>query len=189
MQITKKNVAKAKRVYWWLLLAPLIAFPCWLLTGAAGSGPGDLWLAIFSAGVPLIFYIPIFFWAFSNDAYLRAHARQGALLLMLRFTFAVLIGFSAMWGFLLCNGLLWFIGNIAGLVQASHGRCWIGNIRAEIVKDSVMRPQEDKKGTPTTTPSETESVESYLKAFRTGDASARETAVRKLEALGQVETF
>ncbi len=182
IQITKEDIASARRVYWWLWVAPVLAVPCWLFNSSYSSN--NPVAAIFGAGLPLIFYIPVFLWAVSPNPYLKAHARQGLVLVALRFFFAVLADSSSAWGFLLCNAFLWLFGSLVGMVDAGNGHTWIGNIQAEVVKTPprVKIPVMLK-------PQNTESIEANLKAFRSGDSSAREAAAHRLQALGQVETF
>jgi hypothetical protein len=182
IQITKKDVGSAQRVYWWLWGAPILAVPCWLFNST--SLPNTLPASIFGAGFPLVFYIPVFVWAISPNPYLKAHARQGLALIALRFFFAVLAGSGGEWAFLMCNASLWLFGSLVGMVQAGSGRAWIGNIRAEIVQTPP------RARTPVMLkPQNAESIEANLKIFRSGNSYAREVAAGRLEALGQVETF
>jgi hypothetical protein len=182
IQITRKDIDSARRVYWWLWVAPVLAVPCWLFNSSYSSN--NLAASIFGTGLPLIFYIPVFLWAVSPNPYLKAHARQGVVLVALRFFFAVLADSNSAWGFLMCNAFLWLFGSLVGMVDAGNGRVWIGNIHAEIVNTPV------KAQTPTTEKAQsTQSIEYNLRVFRTGEPSVREAAARRLEALGQVETF
>jgi hypothetical protein len=174
MQITKKDVASARRIYWLLLFAPVFTIiPC---IGQLGFG---------------IYLIVLLFWAFSKKPFLKVHARQGLSLCLLELILVSVGSFSSSDLGIIFSVMafgLWVFGNIGGIIQAGHGRSWIGNIRAEIVKDST--PQVTKGQVPTAEKSRNEkAVESYLDVFRTGAPSIREAAVRRLEALGQVEIF
>lgn len=184
IQITKKDVNDARRVYWWLLLAPLVAVPCWgfNLTSASGELPAVIWASV----LPLIFYLPVFIWAFAPNPYLKAHARQGVILLALRFFCGVLVGAGA-WYLMMGNLFLWFVGSMIGLTDASAGRTWLGNIRAEIIPYAA--PQTSRAPQTLEVAGSQEQTQYYLKLFRTGDVAARAEAVRKLETLAQVETF
>jgi hypothetical protein len=179
IKITKKDVKDARLLYQWLFFAPLVAVPCWAFNGS-NLGTRHFPDALWSAALPLIFYAPVFIWAFAPNPYARAHARQGVILLALRFSCAVLVGTGSSY-MLAGNLVLWLVGSLVGLSQAANGRAWIGNIHAEVLKD--VTPAAASKPIPA------QDSEYYLKIFRTGDPDAREAAVRKLEALGQVETF
>lgn len=190
MQITKKDVGAARNTYWWLLLAPVMGVPCWLIfsitTNSFASGYSSAGGAFLSASVPLVFYLPVFVRVFSENLFVRAHARQAAILLGLRFVSAFLFGIAISGSsndmtFLigLCNLFLWFVGSIAGLVQAGHGNAWLGSIHAEIIAAAPQQPAQPQNP----------AIESYLKAFRSGDEDARKAAAFALENLGQVETF
>ncbi|MGC1377986.1 MAG: hypothetical protein WA821_17265 [Anaerolineales bacterium] len=179
-QITKKNVKDARLVYLWLLFAPIIAVPCWALSGLSNSS--NLVITIVAATLPLIFYAPVFVWAFNPSPYTRAHARQGIVLLALRFGCAVLVGMGA-WYMLVGNAFLWLVGGLLGLIQAGRGQTWIGDIDAEIITRALVKAQATNK------PAPSPEIQYYLNVFRTGDAAAREAAIRRLEAIGQVETF
>ena len=87
-EITKKDIAAARRVYWWLLLGPVLALPCWGINYSLFS-QHDFISSVVAAGLPLFVYLPVFFWTFSTRPFVRAHARQGMVLLGLRFLFAV----------------------------------------------------------------------------------------------------
>ncbi len=174
-QITQKDVQGARRVYLWLLFAPIIAVPCWTFSGLANSGDG--FVNILGAALPLIFYAPVFIWAFAPNPYIKAHARQGVVLLALRFACAVLVDTGASC-LLAGNLVLWLIGSLVGLIQAGNGRAWIGNIHAEVVNHAAASK-----------PAPAQDAQYYLNIFRSGDPGEREIAVRKLEALGQVEIF
>jgi hypothetical protein len=174
MQITKKDVASARRIYWLLLFAPVFTIiPC---IGQLGFG---------------IYLIVLLFWAFSKKPFLKAHARQGISLCLLELIL-VSVGFfsSSDLGiiFSVMAFGLWIFGNIGGIIQAGHGRSWIGNIHAEIEKD-LTPPVVDEQVSTTEKSRDEKAVEFYLNVFRTGGPSTREVAARRLEALGQVEMF
>ena len=179
-EITKKDIVEAQRVYWWLLLGPALALPCWGINYNLFS-QHDFISSVVAAGLPLFVYLPVFFWTFSTRPFVRAHARQGMLLLGLRFLFMVWATYGNDWGVLWCNALLWFFGGGVGVIQAGSGSAWTGNFQARIVAEPQARPAVH--------PGEALSAEHYLKIFRLGDAAAREDAARRLKALGQVETF
>jgi len=174
-QITKKDIQNARLVYLWLLFTPILAVPCWAFSGLANSGDG--FVNILGAALPLIFYAPVFIWAFAPNPYLKAHARQGVVLLFLRFCCGMLVGANIQYA-LVGNLILWLIGSLVGLAQAANGRAWIGNIHAEIINHAVP-----------SRPAPVQDAQYYLSIFRTGDPGERVAALRQLEALGQVETF
>ena len=180
IQITKKDLKDARLVYWWLLVVPMLAVPCWSFNSHPDSP--SFFTVIWAAAFPLIFYAPVFIWAFAPNPYLRAHARQGAVLLALRFLCGVLVGTGA-WYMLVGNLILWLVGSLIGLAQAGNGRAWIGNINATVVNYPPVKPQGASRSAPS------QESQYYLNVFRTGDIAAREAAARRLEALGQVETF
>ena len=175
--ITPKEIAAARRVYWWLLLAPILAVPCWGFN-FNWFPRHDLANSAWAAGLPLVFYFPVFLWALTGRPFVKAHARQALGLLALRFFFAVLASAGNAWDLLWFNALLWLVGSLVGLAQAGHGRAWLGHIQAGIVK----QPQPvEKTGAGSTA--------YQLNLFRSGDPAAREEALRRLQELGQVETF
>jgi hypothetical protein len=178
--ITKKDVKDAHLVYQWLFFAPILAVPCWAFSGLSNSR--NLLVTIFAAMLPLIFYAPVFIWAFAPNPYVRAHARQGVVLLALRFCCAVLVGTGSSY-MLAGNLVLWLVGSLVGLVQAGNGLTWIGDIRAEVVDNLPIKTRAADGAAPS------QEVQVSLNIFRAGTPAAREAAVRRLEALGQVEIF
>lgn len=197
LHITPKDVSSARRVYWWLFLAPVASVPVWLCSAifsSNSSGATDAFgMALISTGFSLIFYLPIFFWTFSNNPFLQAHARQAVILLILRFTSALfftyflflnLFGGTQDWIFILpvINVVLWFFGFLIGWNQAGNGSTWLGNLDAEIAPTAPPP-------LPATAQSYQEAIDAYLHTFRTGTPAERQAVVFRLAAIGQVEIF
>lgn len=196
MQITPKDIAAARRVYWWLFLAPIAAVPVWLCSFgftslSSDSSSNALGGALLSATISMVCYLPVFIWAFSANPFLKAHARQGSVLLVLRFISAFLFGYSqasaVIW--LLVNAVLWLFGSLIGLSQAKRGTTWLGGLQAEILPDAPPPALVQKPQSPAAHQSHAQAVAFCLEVFHSGDASERRIAAARLESLGEVETF
>ena len=172
--ITLEEYKTARQVYWWLLLAPVVAVPCWASQAVSIGGNFNFIASIWAAAIPLVFYLPIFTWMTSNRPFLRAHATQGAILLGLRCLSAILVtlDFETFGSLLIANFLLWLGGGVVGLDMVKHKYAWMDNIHATV-----------ESATPTKT------AAAWLQQFRTGTPSQRAEALADLEKMGEVEVF
>ncbi len=175
-QVTRQEVSNAQLVYLLLIATHFSIFT------VCGFGPVAFGLLIL-----------LIVWAFDSSKRLRqAHALQGLLLVLMEGGFLAYVFFSSLndFGWLLAFGIaaLAIGASIGGIIQAGKGQTWMTGLNVEIL------PAPARETTPVTLPPapnrvEKESVSSLLNAFRSADPAARDFAIRKLEALGEVETF
>jgi hypothetical protein len=198
LHVTQQEITAARRVYWWCLWMPLLAVPVWIIAAIIAALLNTRNTTVFAdtilpTAIPLLLYLPVFFWAFSSRPFLRAHARQGSILLGLRFLSALAFAYGLIFSdtnpsaglavlFILLNACLWFFGSLVGLNQAKQGVCWLGNLRAETLREAPHQPYIVNK-------SRQEMVAHYLAIFQSGTAAERRAAADQLEFWGEVESF
>jgi hypothetical protein len=128
----------ALRVYIWLLFSPVVTVS-WLSlllarhyqTGSSSSPLG--WVV----ALPAIAHVVLFPGLLSSTLYMRRHAQQAFLLVVLRTLNALLfLGLAppssewmCLW-FLAGTGL-WLMGTIWGIQQTGSGDCWLMRVRGE----------------------------------------------------------
>ncbi len=120
---------QARRVYLWLLLSPFFTMPCLVWQGFSMSYQAGFGERLLAVAIPLVLHFPLLFWLASQPLFVRRHAQQGAILVLLRFLTAALILAGGRYidsnfgWFLLVNGSLWFFGSLWGLRQVARGAC------------------------------------------------------------------
>ena len=174
LKIRVQDVKNANLCYWLVMAAPLVAvFPCAGIFLSAGA------------------YLFVLFSAFSKRQFVRAHARQALTLFILQGILAVVLLFlSADWPYYIFVLLVGIAGATGGLIQTRNRIAWMDNIRAEIREDALLSIQKPADHFPATYQNERAKViEASLKTFRNSDQASRQTAIKTLEQLGEVETF
>jgi hypothetical protein len=125
---------EAHKVYRWLRFSPLLTIPMmlwWLLVSYDS-------VAATAAFLPLIVHIPLLAWGSSPNRFVKRHAQQGMMLVVLRALCALYVlntayddSKSALFYFLLLNGSLWYFGSRWGYQQVARGACWLMSRRGE----------------------------------------------------------
>ena len=156
------QMRKEKGVRWvynWLLWAPFITVP-WMVINKLNLGYGAgtaswTWAVLLPASIHIVLIIP----ARSENLYVKRHAQQALLLVLLRaFSTLVIVGYSAGGGALLwvlVNGFLWIWGSRWGKKQVDNGDSWLMRFNVEedllprswsvTVKDEVIAPIREEK--------------------------------------------
>jgi hypothetical protein len=198
--VSKKSIVSARRVYWWLLLVPVFAVPFWWLIIPYNPNFGEiLGPSLFA----LVFYLPILIWATSDNPFIQVHARQGLILLALRFLSPLLIflvfGWDAMLPlFIVVNGSLWLFGSMFGLAQVGNGTSFLPFDRSKIVADpisdqtphaEILISSLDEARASLIAGERSLSIKQALAVFRNDDAASKESAMKFLAELGEVEEF
>jgi len=120
---------EARRVYLWLLLSPLVTMPCMLWQSFDLSSRAGALERLPAIAAPLVLHFPLLFWLTSSQLFVKRHAQQGLILVLVRFSSAALILTSGRYidsnvgWFLLVNGALWLFGSNWGLRQVQRGAC------------------------------------------------------------------
>ena len=193
----------ARRVYVWLLFAPLLILPVFIgmLFNLDFPEAGTNVRALTTL-VPLIFHVPLILGLSTKSVFVYRHTQQGILLVALRAgmaSFAISIEpypIDGFWLFLLGNGSLWLFGSLWGLHQISRGECWLMNQKGESLAIKAgevegLSPQvhlERSREFIGRYKAE-EAKKHALAAFRSGDRDVRLQAVQLLSSLHEVEEF
>ncbi len=207
---------RAARVYWWLFFSALITVP-WMATNLLSLGFTDRFnspLAYLLATIsPALVHLVLLFGLLSSNLFIRRHAQQGLLLILLRVASAVWFvamarGETSAW--FLVNGSTWLFGTIWGIRQVNRGECWLMRARgenADLPRAWANAPTPTNLSASGTNSSgdaafdlnvglrlldmnnRVEARTRFLAAFRNGSRELRERAAMELEKLGEVETF
>jgi hypothetical protein len=207
--ISRKEFTSARWVYFSLLLAPVLAVPCSNLIEVTYSlniddfGPRSVQI-ILSSVIPFIFYLPVFLKTRSVEGlFVNTHARQGLMLIFLRFLSWIALLATGNFLFLLFNAFLWLVGSLVGLSQVNKGRSWLGNLQVAIElapikmmptpvwsqRQALVNGALKEAETGHTPMHRHEIVQILMEDFRGGDSDKRQRALEGLETLGEVESF
>ncbi len=201
--VGKNEQKTVRRVYKWLFWSPIFTVPIFMGIALNLSNSATINERVLSALVPLIVHAFLLLGMTSKSAFVYRHTQQGILLIALRAGMASLaalnIGDSGIILFLFGNGLLWFIGSLAGWSQINDDKCWFMERKGEtIILTDVVQPSQANAVTNQTlnnkrksldTPGMTTARQKAIHAFQSGTPELKKRAVAVLSELGEVEKF
>jgi hypothetical protein len=192
----------AKGIYTWLFLSPFLTVTTLLVGMFTLDIDSSTNQRVFTALIPTIFHLPLFFQLDSKRPFVYRHTQQAIFLVALRAgmaSLAISIAYYPWEGlglFLLGNGALWLFGTLWGRSQASRREGWwiqrkgetILPIEAQIIDKPVINDEPKEQLNSLNTEGNT-ARQKALNAFRNGALEERKQAVLTLSQLGEVEKF
>lgn len=201
-------------VYRWLFLSVFFTVPWMAINLYNLSSRDPMSASILGVLAPALLHLLLLTALDKRNVYIRRHAQQAILIMMLRVASAVF--FMGMMrpaetcGYVAINGFLWIAGYVWGRDQVKRGDCWLMRIRGETeglprpwaieapkekVIAKVQQSLEDAETSFDVAISlinlglEDDAIPHLTTAFRKGSADLRPKVVAELRKIDQVEIF